>query len=137
MVMDMNQQFINCRKGFTLIELLVVLAIITSLMMLAVPKYFASIDYAKEVTLQQNIKIIRETIDKYYGDTGEYPESLQQLVDKRYLKSLPVDPITEKTDSWIITSPPSDSTNKIKGKVYDIKSGAVGKTLSGVSYDSF
>jgi general secretion pathway protein G len=137
MVMDMNQQFINCRKGFTLIELLVVLAIITSLMMLAVPKYFASIDYAKEVTLQQNIKIIRETIDKYYGDTGEYPESLQQLVDKRYLKSLPVDPITEKTDSWIITSPPSDPTNKIKGKVYDIKSGAVGKTLSGVSYDSF
>ena len=137
MVMDMNQQFINCRKGFTLIELLVVLAIITSLMMLAVPKYFASIDYAKEVTLQQNIKIIRETIDKYYGDTGEYPESLQQLVDKRYLKSLPVDPITEKTDSWIITSPPSDSTNKIKGKVYDIKSGAVGKSLSGVSYDSF
>jgi len=135
--MDMNQQFINCRKGFTLIELLVVLAIITSLMMLAVPKYFASIDYAKEVTLQQNIKIIRETIDKYYGDTGEYPESLQQLVDKRYLKSLPVDPITEKTDSWIITSPPSDPTNKIKGKVYDIKSGAVGKTLSGVSYDSF
>jgi len=104
---------------------------------LAVPKYFASIDYAKEVTLQQNIKIIRETIDKYYGDTGEYPESLQQLVDKRYLKSLPVDPITEKTDSWIITSPPSDPTNKIKGKVYDIKSGAVGKTLSGVSYDSF
>ena len=67
-------------KGFTLIELLVVLAIITSLMMLAVPKYFASIENAKEVTLKQNIKIIRETIDKYYGDTGDYPDSLEQLV---------------------------------------------------------
>jgi general secretion pathway protein G len=73
--------------GFTLIELLVVLAIVTSLMMLAVPRYFASIDHAKEVTLKQNISIIRETIDKYYGDTGKYPESLQQLVDKKYLKS--------------------------------------------------
>jgi general secretion pathway protein G len=122
-------------KGFTLIELLVVLAIITSLMMLAVPKYFASIENAKEVTLKQNIKIIRETIDKYYGDTGDYPESLDQLVEKKYLKSLPFDPITEKNDTWIIITPPTSSTEKTKGKVYDIKSGASGKSSSGIAYE--
>jgi len=122
-------------KGFTLIELLVVLAIITSLMMLAVPKYFASIENAKEVTLKQNIKIIRETIDKYYGDTGDYPESLDQLVEKKYLKSLPMDPVTERNDTWIIIAPPVTSSEKTKGNVYDIKSGASGKSLSGIAYD--
>ena len=122
--------------GFTLIELLVVLAIITSLMMLAAPKYFASIDHAKEVTLRQNISILRETIDKYYGDTGQYPESLQQLVDKRYLRALPVDPVTERTDSWIITPPPPDANGKTNGKVYDVRSGAPGKTAAGAPFDS-
>ena len=122
--------------GFTLIELLVVLAIVTSLMMLAVPRYFASIDHAKEVTLKQNISIIRETIDKYYGDTGQYPESLQQLVDKKYLKSLPIDPVTEKTDSWLITLPPPDANGKTSGKVYDVHSGAPGKTAAGVPYEN-
>jgi len=122
--------------GFTLIELLVVLAIVTSLMMLAVPRYFASIDHAKEVTLKQNIAIVRETIDKYYGDTGQYPESLQQLVDKKYLKSLPIDPVTEKTDSWVITFPPPDANGKTNGKVYDVHSGAPGKTAAGVPFES-
>ena len=122
--------------GFTLIELLVVLAIITSLMMLAAPRYFASIDHAKEVTLRQNITILRETIDKYYGDTGQYPDSLQQLVDKRYLRTLPVDPVTERTDSWIIMAPPLDANGKTNGKVYDVRSGAPGKTAAGVPYES-
>jgi general secretion pathway protein G len=122
--------------GFTLIELLVVLAIITSLMMLAAPRYFASIDHAKEVTLRQNITILRETIDKYYGDTGQYPDSLQQLVDKRYLRTLPVDPVTERTDSWIIMAPPPDANGKTNGKVYDVRSGAPGKTAAGVPYES-
>jgi general secretion pathway protein G len=122
--------------GFTLIELLVVLAIVTSLMMLAVPRYFASIDHAKEVTLKQNISIIRETIDKYYGDTGQYPESLQQLVDRKYLKSLPIDPVTEKSDSWLITLPPPDVNGKTNGKVYDVHSGAPGKTAAGVPFAS-
>ena len=131
----MMLHLLKSEKGFTLIELLVVLAIITSLMMLAVPKYFASIESAKEVTLKQNIKIIRETIDKYYGDTGDYPESLEQLVEKKYLKSLPLDPVTEKNDTWIIIAPPIVSSEKTKGKVYDIKSGAGGKSLSGITYD--
>jgi len=126
----------SVRTGFTLIELLVVLAIVTSLMMLAVPRYFASIDHAKEVTLKQNISVIRETIDKYYGDTGKYPESLQQLVDKKYLKSLPIDPVTERTDSWLISLPPADADGKTNGKVYDVHSGAPGKTAEGVPYET-
>lgn len=114
-------------RGFTLIELLVVLAIIALLLSIAMPRYFQSIDVAKETTLAENLNATRATIDKYYGDTGQYPESLAQLVEKNYLRALPVDPITESTQTWIIV-PPQDG---MKGKVYNIHSGAPGNNRMG------
>ncbi|HEX7633967.1 MAG TPA: prepilin-type N-terminal cleavage/methylation domain-containing protein [Noviherbaspirillum sp.] len=117
----------SLRRGFTLIELLVVLAIVSLLLTLAVPRYFQSIDASKETILVENLHTLRETIDKFYGDTGRYPESLEELVEKRYLRSLPMDPVTESTATWAIV-PPDDTE---KGKVYDIKSGAPGKTKDG------
>ena len=114
-------------KGFTLIELLVVLAIVALMLTLAVPRYFQSIDTAKEAVLVDNLRTTRETIDKYYGDTGQYPQSLEQLVEKKYLRSVPVDPVTDSTQSWIIVPPESGAT----GAVYDIKSGASGSNRSG------
>jgi general secretion pathway protein G len=113
--------------GFTLIELLVVLGIIALLLTLAVPRYFQSIDHAKETVLTDNLMIVRETIDKFYGDTGRYPESLDELVEKKYLRTLPVDPVTESSTTWVIV-PPEDAT---KGNVYSIKSGATGNTSDG------
>jgi len=117
--------------GFTLIELLVVLAIVALLLTLAVPRYFQSIDSSKETILIENLRIVRETIDKFYGDTGRYPESLEELVEKRYLRAMPIDPITESNSSWELLSPEASGT----GNVYDIKSGATGIARDGRRYN--
>ena len=115
------------RSGFTLIELLVVLAIVSLLLTLAAPRYFHSIDTSKEVVLIENLRIVRETIDKFYGDNGRYPDSVEELVERRYLRSLPFDPMTESTTTWTLVPPASGAA----GKVYDIKSGAEGVTRDG------
>jgi general secretion pathway protein G len=118
------------RKGFTLIELLVVLGIVALMLTLAVPRYFPSIDKSKEVVLADNLRNVRQVLDQYYGDTGRYPDSLEQLVEKHYLRALPYDPITESDATWIIV-PPEDST---KGAVYNLHSGAAGNDRSGKPY---
>ncbi|MET3120936.1 general secretion pathway protein G [Oxalobacteraceae bacterium GrIS 2.11] len=118
------------RGGFTLIELLVVLAIVALLSTLAMPRYFQSIDTAKETILADNLRITRETIDKFYGDTGRYPDSLQELVDKKYLRSLPKDPVADSATTWIVIPPDSDA----KGKVFNIKSGAAGVNRNGIAF---
>jgi general secretion pathway protein G len=115
------------RAGFTLIELLVVLAIVALLLTLAVPRYFQSIDASKETVLAENLRTVRETIDKFYGDTGRYPESLEELVEKKYLRQLPLDPITESTTTWVIIAP----EDMDKGNVYNLKSGATGEARDG------
>ena len=117
-------------KGFTLIELLVVLGIVALMLTLAVPRYFPSIDKSKEVVLADNLRNVRNVIDQYYGDTGRYPDSLEQLVEKKYLRALPVDPVTDSETTWIII-PPEDGA---KGGVYNIKSGAPGNDRSGKPY---
>jgi len=118
------------RKGFTLIELLVVLAIVALLLTLAVPRYFPTIDSAKETILRENLRNTRDVIDQFYTDRGRYPDSLEQLVEKHYLRALPVDPITESSETWVLV-PPDDAT---KGNVYGIKSGAPGNDKHGKPY---
>lgn len=115
-----------------MIELLVVLAVIALLLTLALPRYFNSIDTAKEVTLAENLRVTRETIDKFYANTGRYPLSLAELVEKKYLRALPLDPITESTTTWIIV-PPDDPA---KGNVYSINSAAPGITRSGKPFSA-
>jgi general secretion pathway protein G len=117
-------------SGFTLIELLVVMTIISLLLTLAVPRYFHSVEKSKETVLRDNLSILRETLDKYYGDVGKYPDSLGDLVSKKYLREIPRDPITESAATWV-TIPPADTN---KGSVYDIKSGAPGKGRDGRLY---
>lgn len=118
------------RRGFTLIELLVVLAIVALLLTLAAPRYFQSLDTAKEAILSENLRLARETIDKFYGDNGRYPESLEELVDRRYLRGLPYDPITESSTTWSLLPP----ANSVLGKVYDLKSSAEGQTRDGRAF---
>lgn len=119
--------------GFTLIELLVVLGIVALMLTLAVPRYFPSIDKSREIVLADNLRNLRGVIDQYYGDTGRYPDSLEQLVEKKYLRALPVDPITDSTSTWIVL-PPEDGS---KGGVYTIKSGAPGNDRSGKPYSDW
>lgn len=113
--------------GFTLIELLVVLALVATLLTLALPRYFESIDASRETILIENLRVTRDAIDKFYGDQGRYPESLEELVEKKYLRSLPYDPVLEAADRWTITPPPAET----KGNVYDLRSTAPGTTRHG------
>ena len=110
------------RPGFTLIELLVVMAIVALLISLAVPRYFGGLTKAKETALMQTLVATRDSIDKFYGDTGKYPDDLGALVTNRYLRSLPVDPMTESSTTWTLVPP----DNPEKGAVYDIHSTAEG-----------
>ncbi|ART83121.1 type II secretion system protein G [Oceanisphaera profunda] len=115
-------------RGFTLIELLVVMGIIAMLLTVAGPRYFTSLEKAKETTLRQSLSVMREALDQYYGDTGRYPDSIEQLVEQRYLRKLPQDPITERSDLWVIVPPPEGDG------VWDIKSGAPGQARDGSQY---
>jgi general secretion pathway protein G len=120
----------HLKRGFTLIELLVVMAIIGTLLTIAVPRYFHSVEKSKEAVLHQNLALTRQVLDKFYSDNGKYPDSLDDLVSKKYLRSLPYDPITESTTTWSIIG----SDNPEKGAVFDIKSGASGQGLDGTEY---
>jgi len=117
-------------RGFTLIELLVVLSIVSLLLTLAVPRYFQSIDAARDAVLVDNLRTTRDVLDKFYGDTGRYPESLEELVEKSYLKSLPFDPVRASSSAWVL-EPPKEGT---KGKVYNLRSSAAGTNHLGVEY---
>lgn len=118
-------------RGFTLIELLVVMAVIATLLTLAVPRYFDHLDRAREATLRESLAVMRDAIDKYRADTGRYPESLDDLVNRRYLRRVPPDPITERNDSWVIVSPPDEPGQR---KVWDVQSGAEGQGRDGSEY---
>ena len=94
------------KRGFTLIELLVVMAIIAVLLTIAAPRYFEHLDRSKEATLKQTLAVTRDAIDKFRGDRGAWPQSLQDLVDKQYLRKLPFDPVTDSSETWIVVPPP-------------------------------
>jgi general secretion pathway protein G len=117
----------SAQRGFTLIELLVVLAIIGTLLSLALPRYNGSVDKSKEAVLRQNVATLRDAIDKFHGDTGKYPQSLDDLVEKQYLRRIPLDPVTNSEKTWV-TVPSEDADDP---GVMDVKSGASGKSRTG------
>jgi general secretion pathway protein G len=120
--------------GFTLIELIVVLAILALLLTIAIPRYFAHVDRAKEATLKQDLSVMRDAIDKFHGDKGRYPDTLDELVSTRYIRGVPLDPITESTTTWKVL-PPVDTDEK--GAVYDVKSSAEGNAQDGKPYADY
>lgn len=120
-------------RGFTLIELLVVLAIVALLLTLAAPRYFGSVGRAEESVLKQNLHIMRDALDKHFADTGRYPATLADLVSRKYLRSVPTDPITQSSETWIVV-PPKDPA---QGAVFDVKSGATGNSRDGKPYEQW
>ena len=117
------------KRGFTLIELLVVLAIVATLLTLAVPRYFQHVERSKEAVLKENLATVRDALDKYHADTNAWPATLDVLAERRYLRAVPTDPITERADTWQIVPPPDGGVG-----VYDLRSGAEGAGLDGVPY---
>src|SRR4051812_46780675 len=104
-------------RGFTLIELLVVMAIVAMLAALATPRYFQSVDRSREVALRHDLAAMREAIDRHFADTGRYPESLDELAARKYLRSVAADPITESSKTWVVVPP----ENRELGAVFDVR----------------
>lgn len=119
-------------RGFTLIELLVVFAIVATLLSIITPRYLHQTDRAKEAALQENLASLRIALDQYYADKGEYPETLPMLVKERYLRRIPVDPMTGKTD-WKTEMLDAQGRSTIQ----DVHSMAVGVGMNGSAYRSW
>lgn len=120
----------RARRGFTLVELLVVFTIIALLLTLALPRYFGSIDRAKETVLRENLVQMRDAISRYHADQGRYPASLDTLAAERYLRAVPLDPITESSGTWQIVAPPDPQA----AGIYDVRSGAPGQARDGSEF---
>jgi general secretion pathway protein G len=115
--------------GFTLVELLLVLFLVALLASLVMPVATRSLDQARESTLKEDLQVLRKAIDSFYANTGHYPESLAQLADKRYLRKVPIDPITDSSSSWIEITNESPAVG-----IIDVHSGAEGKASDGRAY---
>ncbi len=98
------------------------MAIIASLLSIAAPRYFNHLDRAREAALRQTLVVVRDAIDKFHGDTGRYPAALDELVERRYLRTLPVDPVSETAQTWVLVPPPGEGAG-----VWDLHSGAGGE----------
>ena len=109
------------RRGFTLIELIVVMAIVALLVSIAAPRYFASVERARENSLRSSLAVMRHAIDQFAADRGRYPLTIDELVEQRYLRAVPEDPLTGRRDSWVAVEPPPDGT--VPGRLADVRSG--------------
>jgi general secretion pathway protein G len=121
------------RRGFTLIELLVVMTIIGVLLTIAVPRYFRTVERSKETVLRRDLSVIRESIDRHYGDLGQYPDALAALVDKHYIRNVPIDPFTKSAATWLIV----ESDDPDHPGVRDIHSGSPDNGADGSPFVSW
>ena len=113
------------RKGFTLFELLAVMVILGILASIAIPSYKRSQIKARESVLAEDLYQLRKAIDAYYADNAAYPDSLERLVESKYLRGMPLDPFTRESDSWKCIPPePADNGQLAEGGCYDVRSGS-------------
>ena len=123
------------KRGFTLIELLVVLAIIAMLAGLAAPVLFSSMQKSKESALLQDLFIMRKAMDDFFTDNNRYPKDLQELVEKKYIRNIPKDPLTDSSSTWVLLYDEGED-NEGRG-VSDVKSSAPGKSQDGESFQDW
>ena len=131
----------NERSGFTLIELIIVFTLIGILVGLALPQFKHAAQKARESTLKESLFTMRKLIDQYYTDKAKYPASLQALVQDSYLRTMPVDPMTLSSETWVevreLPSPEDPLMNEVPG-VIDVKSGSDRKSpVHGTPYNTW
>jgi general secretion pathway protein G len=125
------------RHGFTLIELLIVMAVIATLVAVAVPIYTKSVIRAKESVLHQNLTSLRNVIDEYTYDKAKAPQALEDLVREGYLRQVPTDPITGQADWEVVMEDAMTSVNQTEPGIFDVKSKSDKKSLEGTLYNEW
>jgi general secretion pathway protein G len=122
------------KKGYTLLELMIVVAIVGILVTLAIPTFQQSAMKAKEAALKQNLFTMRSVLDQFYADRGDYPESLESLVEEKYLRAIPIDPFTKSSTTWNEIYEEQEEGDDSPAGVYDVKSGSDDVALDGTPY---
>jgi general secretion pathway protein G len=122
-------RFRTAARGFTLIEILVVLSVIGLLLSIAAPAYLKHVDHARDLALRQDLKTMRDGIDKFHADRGRDPADLAELVNARYVREVPVDPVTDSATTWVPV--------QVDGGMHDLHSGAPGNGADGTPYASW
>jgi general secretion pathway protein G len=122
------------RRGFTLIELMIVMAIIVILASIGTALYTNSLQRSKEAVLKEDLFRMRDAIDQYYADKNKYPASLEALVAEKYLRGIPVDPITNSADTWQTTMAEPEAGGSLDTGIFDVKSGSDQTALDGTRY---
>lgn len=124
--------------GFTLLELIIVMTIIAILATLAVPRFTAAIKSAKEAALKEDLHVMRAAIDSYTMDKQKAPQSLDDLVQNGYLRSIPVDPMTQSNETWVTdTSDTLSSVDQTDPGINDVHSGAQDTGSDGQPYSAW
>ncbi|HEX5235474.1 MAG TPA: type II secretion system protein [Silvibacterium sp.] len=124
--------------GFTLIELMIVMLIIGILASIAIPSYLASMKSAKEAVLKEDLHVMRDAIDSYTMDKGKAPQSLDDLVQAGYLKSIPSDPMTHAKDSWVTSTDDTlESIDQSEPGINDVHSGSQEVGSDGQMYSTW
>ena len=130
----MTDLVVTGKKGYTLLELMIVVAIVGILVTLAIPSFQQSTMKAKEAALKQNLFTMRAVLDQFYADRGDYPESLESLVEEKYLRAIPIDPFTRSSTTWDEIYEEQEEGDDSPAGVYDVKSGSDGLALDGTPY---
>jgi general secretion pathway protein G len=129
---------LNPESGFTLLELMIVMVVIGLLAAIAIPSYTRNIRAANEAVLKEDLYTMRRAIDSYTVDKQKAPETLDDLVQSGYLKSMPVDPITKRSDTWITAQDDTlMSLDQTQSGINDVHSGAQQTASDGTSYNTW